>query len=722
MYERNAVVLERYFDQMFGYNMKNNIKTNFNDYCELIDCLEKFQNISEEEETVIQEYDSIANKIREIQKMQENLNRRNVTLQEERESILQNVGENAETIQRRLDNVNGNIQKLNEEIKENAQNFVNVVAEFNEKSVIRTECGKQRRAIEGEYNRKLNQTLDDYQDIDPELELKAKQFIEIETDEIEQEIKEKMKKNGEKEKTPFNLEVIAKAIALSIDIQKRETDILSNIYDKTNRLFTEIKGGAIRVSKHQKIIKDAKCKLELIAAIKEYLIQFLDNERLTAVNGEEEHTKLMVEACKNLDEDLVQINNLYSLLLREASKKIAKNSYEELFNYSYLTELEKKSEEFDKKIKQLNLPVTIINPNHWRIEGMQKIYDVFCKCVTEEYDRDLTMYLPHEEEPQEIEEPEPMEESFEEDFETQETVEDAPKEEVTEENTPKEEVTEEQAKAEIDRKIDIILGFGSQNASNNSWDDEEDDDVFDDDFEAKPSGEKEEPKENKKKENNFWDDNESIFGDEEENTKESQENKKDDIFGNFDEEPKEETTTEDDVNFDIWGNDISKKDDEKPAKEDDDDIWDGSEDDDFWNEKPKKKSNTWEDKFKEENNNLWDDDEDIFGSDDDDEDEDDDNDNIFDDDEKIFDDDDVEETDDDDDDEDDYDDDKKTKNKKIGRGKHRKEKKKKEKIDPKYEYEYDDEDEEDYDDDDEDEDEDVETDKKKKGFFGRFKK
>ena len=46
MYERNAIVLERYFNQMFGYNMKNNVKTNFKDYCELIECLEKYKNIS----------------------------------------------------------------------------------------------------------------------------------------------------------------------------------------------------------------------------------------------------------------------------------------------------------------------------------------------------------------------------------------------------------------------------------------------------------------------------------------------------------------------------------------------------------------------------------------------------------------------------------------------------------------------------------------------------
>ena len=68
MYERNAIVLERYFNQMFGYNMKSNIKTNFKDYCDLVECLEKYSDISEEEESIIQEYDSIANKIQEIQR------------------------------------------------------------------------------------------------------------------------------------------------------------------------------------------------------------------------------------------------------------------------------------------------------------------------------------------------------------------------------------------------------------------------------------------------------------------------------------------------------------------------------------------------------------------------------------------------------------------------------------------------------------------------------
>ena len=76
MYERNAIVLERYFNQMFGYNMKNNIKTNFKDYCDLVESLEKYKDITDEEDNIMQEYDSIANKIREIQKKQEILSKK----------------------------------------------------------------------------------------------------------------------------------------------------------------------------------------------------------------------------------------------------------------------------------------------------------------------------------------------------------------------------------------------------------------------------------------------------------------------------------------------------------------------------------------------------------------------------------------------------------------------------------------------------------------------
>ena len=40
MYERSAIVLERFFDNLLGFNQVNNLKKNFNNYCELF---EKFK-------------------------------------------------------------------------------------------------------------------------------------------------------------------------------------------------------------------------------------------------------------------------------------------------------------------------------------------------------------------------------------------------------------------------------------------------------------------------------------------------------------------------------------------------------------------------------------------------------------------------------------------------------------------------------------------------------
>ena len=571
MYERNAIVLERYFNQMFGYNMTNNIKTNFTDYSELVECLDKYKDIAEEEDSIIQDYDLIANKIRDIQKKQETLGKKDLKYQGEREELFQNIDEDAEEIKRKFDNINSNIEQINEQIKQNANEFIEAISEFNEKSSIRATCGRSRKNIENEYNQKLNKILDDYKNIDIDIARKAKQFVYTPTEDIEKELKEKIQKNGSKEKIQFNMDVITKAITLCVDIQKRETEILANVYEKTNKLFTEIKNNTTKGDRHRKIIKDSKSKMAFVTALKEYLVQFLDNERLTAVNGEEEHNKLMKEACKNLEEDLIQINNLYTLLLKEISKKVNKKSYAELYNIEYLQDLEKKSEEFEKQIKKLNLPVTIINPNYWRIEGMKKIYDVFSKTVTEEYGRDLSEYIPEPEET--IEESPEFEDDWDDDVEDEE-----PKE--VKKETPKtkakrkiKNVTQESddPKSEIDKKIDMILGFdGQSETQNDDWEDDEDDDFEDED----------EEKEND--ENDVYYDiwgNDISDDDDEDDENDDIENDFDDDFGDDEEydNDDEDDMTEDDHDFD-------------------DDDWDDDEEEDEDDRKAHHEEN-WEDEF-----------------------------------------------------------------------------------------------------------------------------
>ena len=568
MYERNAIILERYFDKMFGYNQRNNIKTNFKDYIELVSCLEKYKNISDEEETIMQEYDSIANKIRDIQKEQENLNKKNTKLQTERSNLFQSISEDTDDIQKKLDSLNNNIQIVNDEIEENAKKFVEVVDEFDKKSIIRTNCGRTRRTIENEYNKKLNETLDNYQNIDMEIEKTAKKFVDIETTNIENELKESMKKNGEKEKIPFDLNVVAKAITVTIDIQKRETEIYASIYDKTNRLFTEIKNNSTKIEKHKKAIKDANCRLEFLNAIKEYLIQFLDNERLTVVNGKEEHATLMQEACKNLDEDLVQINNLYTLLLKEISKKITRKTYNELYKIEYLGDLEEKAEDFDNEIKKLNLPVTIINPNYWRIEGMKKIYDVFYRCVTENYDRDLSEFIPELQEDKENTDIEEIEEQQQDNYD-----------EETENKVQKNK--KEDAKAEIDKKIDMILGLDKKNDNEEeNWQDEEEIDV---DWDEDQEEDWEDDWDEEKDEENQEDDNDDDWDEEEDNEIDDDEQDKDidfDIWGNIDQDNKNNIVEKSD---DDWGDEEEDKDwddEDNEDEEDDNDDWDEDDEED----------------------------------------------------------------------------------------------------------------------------------------------
>lgn len=628
MYERNAIIIERFFNNMFGFDEKNNIKINFDNYSKLIQALEKYKNITEEEEEIIIDYDIIANKIRDIQKKQEALNKKNLQYQQERNDLFQNIDEDANNIQKKIDNINKNIQNIDEEIKEKAQEFINVVAEFNEKSIIRTNCGKKRRMIEKDYNDILNETLDNYKNIDINLEKRAKQFIELDTTEIESELKTIIQKNGENEKIPFNNEVIEQSILLSIDIQKKETDLLANIYDKTSKLFSEIKNNTIKIEKHKKIILDSKSKLDFIATIKEYMVQFLDNERLASVNIESDYNKLMEESCKNLKNDLRQINNLYSLLIKEISKKATKKTYNDLYNFDYLRNLKNKAEEFENQVKKIKIPVAVINPNYWRVNGMKRIYDVFNKCVTENYNRDLKEFVPIEdidynnEERDDTKEHETMvsgtinnKDNYKEE------------EEQEDENFELEEKTEN-IKSEIDKKIDIILGLEDddeiKNKKNNKtskknlnedqsfyeeqeieseedwedieidnddsiddeWDEEDienDDDIYDEWDDKEEDNNDDEWNDSDEDNDDFddeWDDEEYIDNDEDDDewdeddelAKEDWDNY--DIFGN-DENSKNTDNTEiedydEEADYDIWGNNITKK--EKKSKKSRDKI------------------------------------------------------------------------------------------------------------------------------------------------------
>ena len=119
-----------------------------------------------------------------------------------------------------------------------------------------------------------------------------------------------------------------------------------------------------------------------------------------AISGEKAHKVMMDQACKDFDSDMVQIHNLYNLLLREISGKSTKKAYKEFYNGTYLLGIEETEKSFNQEVNTIKSKSgvgAIINTNYWRIEGIKNIYEVFNEKVEEQYGRDLAEFMPQPE-------------------------------------------------------------------------------------------------------------------------------------------------------------------------------------------------------------------------------------------------------------------------------------------------------------------------------------
>lgn len=395
MYERNAIVIDRYFSSVFGYDKKSNLKNNANNYFELVGILEKYQYASEIENNVMDDFEKIANKIKEIQKKQELLDQKALRYYENRMNLFQSLEEDEEYLKQKFNRNEEDIKKNENEIKENSKSFIIGIKEFNEKSEVRSKCGRERRIIESDYQKILNVTSENFSNILKEKLKEIKFFLKTEDKEsVKFELVQNIMKNGAKEKVPFDINVINKAIDTSLYIEEKRAEILLTVYDKTSKLFEEIKNDTVKIEKHKKQVKDSKSKLDFLSVITEYIILFLDNERMNTIGGEEEHKKVMDEACNNLQNDLVEIQNMYSLLIKEINGKATKKLYKQLYNIEYLNELKEQEVKFEKDVKKLNMVGTLIYPDYWRLEGMRKIFDTFKAIMTDNYEVDLSEYEP----------------------------------------------------------------------------------------------------------------------------------------------------------------------------------------------------------------------------------------------------------------------------------------------------------------------------------------
>ena len=100
MYERNAIVLERYFEDVLKYKEKNNLRKNYNDYCTLVKAYERQNQAKIREEEALKEFEQVSSEIKKIQKTQEKLYNKGAKLEYSRYIIFENIEEKPEEIRK----------------------------------------------------------------------------------------------------------------------------------------------------------------------------------------------------------------------------------------------------------------------------------------------------------------------------------------------------------------------------------------------------------------------------------------------------------------------------------------------------------------------------------------------------------------------------------------------------------------------------------------------
>lgn len=393
MYERSAIVLERYFDKIFGENKENNLKTNYGNYTRIIEELKEYQRIIEEEEKVIRKFDEIAVEMEKIQKEQSEIHESNLEMENERNRLFNDLGENPNTLDNKLKKIEDVLEENNEKLKKLREDYVKAMVIFIERQKERNKYARVRRSAESNHRNNIEYANKMFELINPRDVQEMKNFINSDKEKHKKEIIQIMIRNGKSEKIQFSSQVIEKAVDIRMNIAVQEANLYISIYERTKKTLNEINNENIKLNKAEKLLRDVSVKLAFLNAYKEYIIGFLDNERMTAINGKKTHEKLMEEACKNFDADISQIGNLYELILKETTGKSTKKAYKELYNKNYLKEIEENEKDFEEEVTNIKINMgTVINSNYWRIEGIKNIYKVFQEEVSEKFNKDLSEY------------------------------------------------------------------------------------------------------------------------------------------------------------------------------------------------------------------------------------------------------------------------------------------------------------------------------------------
>ena len=488
MYERSAIVLENYFDKILGLNKENNLKNNYENYSRLIQEIKEYQKMIEEEESVIEKFDESASEIQSLQNKQKKIYEQNIKLEQERNELFNDLSENTSTLDQRLQKIEKTLELNNENLKSLREEYVKTLIIFTERQRERNKYARIHRTKEANYLNIVKLSNVNFENFNVKQIQSVKKYIENYKNNIE-EIIELMLRNGRNERVPFSEEVIRNAVEERSKIAKEEAELYISIFERMKRLLQEVNNGTVKLAKSEKLLRDVSVKLSILRAKKEYIIVFLDNERMTAMNGKKVHNTLMEEACKNFALDMVQIDKLYELVKKETMGKATKKAYKELYNKNYLKDIEEKEKDFEEEAINIKINVgALVNFNYWRIEGIKNVYNTFQEEVSEKFEKDLSEYRIDGEEENKNEKIEEIEEQ-------QEEKEELPKALSKKNNKKVEEEFEEQYQEEDDYDEqededdyqDVIFDEEEEESEkkyNNNYDDideyEEDDEYYDD--------------------------------------------------------------------------------------------------------------------------------------------------------------------------------------------------------------------------------------------------
>ena len=304
MYERSAIVLERYFEELFGFNKPNNLKDNYENYKTIIEEVREYQKTVKEEEKEMIKFDEAASKIQEIQKKQAKLHQSNEELEKQRDLIFNDLGENPNTLDSKLKEIEKILDNNNEELKKLREKYVKALVIFTERQKERNKYARGRRTAEESHIQNVKNANKTFETIKVEDVQEMNAFKKLDKDTQKKEIINIMIKNGKNEKVGFYEKAIEQAVEMRMEIAQEEAELYVSIYEKTKKLLNELKNDTIKLGKFEKLLRDVTVKLAFLQAEKEYIVGFLDNERMAAISGKKAHQKIMEEACENfrLDE------------------------------------------------------------------------------------------------------------------------------------------------------------------------------------------------------------------------------------------------------------------------------------------------------------------------------------------------------------------------------------------------------------------------------------